>query len=64
MSKNTTSSSAVPWGGIGGSGKHSNDIQPEPKTPVKEDSKSQAPQWGGVGGSGKHTYSIEPEPKA
>ena len=52
MSKNTTSSSAGPWGGIGGSGKHSNDIQ------------SQAPQWGGVGGSGKHTYSIEPEPKA
>ncbi|MCY2995587.1 MAG: hypothetical protein NTY19_48215 [Planctomycetota bacterium] len=43
------------WGGIGGSGKHGADLQPE----VPE----RAP-WGGIGGSGKHGADLQPEARS
>jgi hypothetical protein len=52
------------WGGIGGSGKHAQDLLAEISQPEFAKVLERLPQkaWGGIGGSGKHPLEgLEPE---
>ena len=55
------------WGGIGGSGKHAEELMGELVADRRFqeliESKAGELAWGGIGGSGKHAADMEPELK-